>query len=160
MKLWTGCFVLAVACFAAFLARRRFAVVEVHGLSMSPALRPGDRVLVRVSSPRRLRVGSVLVFQRPRMVNFGWDPRPRGMVPGRGDRWVIKRVAALPGDPVPDVVRYSAGEAAVVPDGMLVALSDNADGSLDSRHWGFIPYDQVLGHVVRALPRAPTRQAE
>jgi signal peptidase I len=67
-------------------------------------------------------------------------------------QWVIKRVAATRGDPVPEPVRPVVADAALVPPGMLVVLGDNAS-SADSRTWGFCSADSVLGTVVRQLPR-------
>lgn len=66
---------------------------------------------------------------------------------------VIKRVAALAGDPVPAAVRDAVDGAAVVPAGALVVLSDNLGGT-DSRRWGFASADAVIGKVVTKLPAA------
>jgi signal peptidase I len=123
---------LAVCALAAMLARQRFAVVTVAGVSMSPALRPGDRVLVRWHRRARIRVGDILVFRDP------------------DNQRAIKRVAALAGDPVPESVRAAAGGAQVVPPRMLVLLGDGTRSG-DSRQWGFIPADQALGLVIRTL---------
>ncbi|MCQ0009633.1 S26 family signal peptidase [Actinomadura madurae] len=38
-----------------------------------------------------------------------------------------------------------------VPDGRLLVLGDNPDRSLDSRHYGYLSGDGVLGVVVRRL---------
>lgn len=35
-----------------------------------------------------------------------------------------------------------------VPDGHIFALGDNRDRSYDSRHWGFIPLDNVIGEAM------------
>lgn len=63
---------LAVA--AACWARRALVLVTVAGESMLPALRPGDRVLVRRT--RRLRPGQVVVL-------------------AYGPEWLVKRIAAV-----------------------------------------------------------------
>jgi signal peptidase I len=126
--------------------RRRFIVVKVTGRSMAPALMPGDRVLVRRGTRPGLRVGLIVVFGQPRdecLVRHG-------DVPGAGKRWMIKRVAAVHGDVVPDPARAAVGDVAVVPTGMLVVLGDNGD-STDSRSWGFLPVADVLGIAVRRL---------
>jgi signal peptidase I len=145
---------LVIACpvVAAVLAlvvmRRRFVVVKVTGRSMAPALMPGDRVLVRRAAPGMLRVGLIVVFGQPRDECLVWD----GDQPTAGKRWMIKRVAAVHGDAVPDVARPAVGDVAVVPPGMLVVLGDDA-GSTDSRTWGFLPRDDVLGVAVRRFDR-------
>ena len=128
------------------LARRRFVVVTVAGSSMEPALRPGERVLVRRRGPDSFRVGAIVVFREP-----DDDDRPRTASPGiASPRWAIKRIAALPGGAVPDSVRSAVGGIDVVPPGMLVVLGD-AVRSGDSRQWGFIPAGQALGLVIRKL---------
>ena len=37
----------------------------------------------------------------------------------------------------------------LVPPGFLFVLGDNRDNSRDSRHWGFLPIENVIGRVVR-----------
>jgi signal peptidase I len=33
----------------------------------------------------------------------------------------------------------------VVPPGVIFAMGDNRDSSLDSRYWGFVPRDNIIG---------------
>lgn len=138
------------------LARRRLVVVTVDGLSMSPTLRSGDRVLVLRRHGTRVARGQVVVIEQPEH-GHGWSrlPRPDGRLAGR--RWYIKRVAAVPGEPVPAPARAAvdADSSGVVPEGKLVVLGDN-DRSDDSKQWGYFPADRVLGVVVRRL-RRPAR---
>lgn len=61
---------------------------------------------------------------------------------------VIKRVAAVPGDPVPFPID---GSGPLVPPGSLVLLGDNPDGSGDSRQYGYVPVDAVVGVVLRSI---------
>ena len=97
--------------------------VSVKGVSMAPALLPGDHLLVRPA--RQLRRRDLVVVQ---------DPDAPG-------RWVIKRVAALPGERIMvDGTTLDAG-------GGIVVLGDNAERSTDSRHYGSIPLDAVHGRV-------------
>ncbi|WP_200926664.1 S26 family signal peptidase [Sphaerimonospora mesophila] len=137
--------------------RRRLAVITVEGRSMEPALRSGDRVLVRRVPLGRVRRGDIVVIAQP-------EPAPRhpATVGGRPDRgvrdiaqgsWVIKRAAALPGDPVPAPVAaaVSAAPGSPVPAGRLVALGDNAALSFDSRTHGYYSGDRVLGVVLRRI---------
>lgn len=81
---------------------------------------------------------------------------PRASDPGRADPaegWLIKRAVALPGDPVP----RDAGPALavlddeVVPPGRLVAIGDNPSSSYDSRHYGYVTADRLLGAVLRRI---------
>ncbi|MFG2006483.1 S26 family signal peptidase [Spirillospora sp. NPDC048911] len=135
---------------AAVLARRRLVVVHVTGPSMLPTYRPGDRVLIRRVPARRLRHGQVVVFEGPREGRWRAGPLP-GL---DADSWMIKRVAALPGDPVPGDVVPAVADA-VVPDGRLVVIGDGVF-SADSRKWGYVPADRVLGVVVRRLASGRT----
>lgn len=143
---------IAVAVPAALLLwlNRTLVAVDVVGHSMEPAFRHGDRVLVRRTSAKRLRVGDVAVLGRPDTDEFQDLVLLMGSVPP----WVVKRVAALPGDPVPAAV--PAGADGTVPPGHLVVLGDNTDHSTDSRVWGPVPDGRVLGVVLRrmASPRA------
>lgn len=119
---------------AVLLVRRKLVVVVVTGKSMRPTLRPGDHVVIRRGVP--VTRGSIVVLSRP-----------------SGDtRWVIKRAVALPGDPVPQAVLRAVGGATTVPPGRLVVLGDN-DYSIDSRLWGFLALEEVLGVVVRRVGR-------
>jgi signal peptidase I len=120
----------------------RLVAVTVVGDSMAPAFADGDRVLVARTSPRRLRVGDVVV---------AWLPGMPGAISDRDRPWLVKRVAALAGDPVPATVSDAVGGDALVRPGQTVLLSDNADGSLDSRGLGYVSADLVVGRVVRRL---------
>lgn len=132
--------VLAGTAVALVWARRRLVAVTVVGESMEPALRSGDRVLVRRTTPARLRLGDVVVVTA--------SPGPAGP-PGR-TRWMVKRIAALPGHGVPQAV-VGTVRMSRVPSGRLVLLGDNAALSVDSRLAGFYGTERVLGRVVRRL---------
>jgi signal peptidase I len=131
---------------ALVIVRGCMAVVVVEGLSMIPACAPGDRALVRRRGGRRLLVGDVIVFREPGL-DGSWTPAP-GV---RDGQWVIKRVAAVSGDAVPGLVRPAVA-VPIVPGGALVVLGDNMRASRDSRSWGLIPDEVVLGRVVRLIP--------
>ncbi|TDC57172.1 S26 family signal peptidase [Actinomadura sp. KC345] len=147
----------AVAGAAALIVwlRRRFAVIDVDGPSMQPTLYEGDRVLVRRRPVRRVRTGDIVVVESKVRPGTRRGPGVAASA-GRslsGRTWVIKRAAAVPGDPVPASVAASlpSGAESPVPDGHLLVLGDNATRSLDSRHYGYLRSDGVLGVVVRHL---------
>jgi signal peptidase I len=147
----------AVAVLGLVAARRRFIVVDIIGPSMQPTYRPGDRVLVRRRTGRPVRRGSVVVLQEPPQSSWpdgahatAATGAPDAALSG-GKHWMIKRVVAVPGDPVPESVRPVVPDAEQVPPGQLVVLGDG-DRSADSRLWGFAPVDLVLGSVVRSMP--------
>lgn len=129
--------------------RRHLVLVTVDGVSMAPALGAGDRLVARRVSASALRVGQIVVVERPvwdggREARWEWQS---GAGPVGARQWMIKRVAALPGDPLPPaVVTLPHTEpAATVPPGTLIVLGDNAAQSIDSRTMGPVPTDRVLG---------------
>jgi hypothetical protein len=85
-----------------------------------------------------IRVGDVVVLEpgRPRPVLAVRNSRPSTAEPAY---WLIKRVVAVPGDPVPpgSVPARLATPDAVVPWGKLVVIGDNASASSDSRQLGY-----------------------
>ena len=97
--------------------------VSVKGLSMAPTLLPGDHLLVR--PVRRLRRGDMVVVRDP----------------DAAQRWVVKRVAALPGESV-----TVAGRVLTAGDGLIV-LGDNPEVSTDSRAYGPVPAADVHGRA-------------
>ncbi len=136
-------FLLAVA----LLLRRVFLVTNVDGTSMEPALRSGDRVLVRRT--KRVRAGQVVVFEN--------DPSAKAPAGRRSRQLFIKRAVAVPGDRIPAEwefpdVHEIAGT--VVPSGSFVLLGDNRAMSWDSRHHGFVPSARLVGVVTRHLGSA------
>lgn len=127
---------VVVLLLAAVLAARRWLrLVRVSGASMAPTLSDGERVLV-LRRRRQPRKGSIIVFSY-------------------GGELLIKRVVACPGDAVPESVRVGSSPAArdrVVGERQLVVLGDSGVGT-DSRVFGYVPFDSVLGVVVRRLGR-------
>lgn len=115
--------VAGVACVA--LGRRRIGAMlpvsryVVEGRSMEPAYCPGERLIVdRVAYRRGVRpaIGDVVVAR---------DPEREG-------RYLLKRVAAPPGE--------TTGEGVYV-------LGDNAGESRDSRVFGPLPPDAIVGRA-------------
>lgn len=138
---------LALAGAAAAVAgiRCRYVVVTVEGASMAPTLASGDRVLVRRTGPAGIRTGRLVVTRPP--AGERWSRMRRS-------GWLIKRVAAAAGEPVPRDAAPALrdGPEEYVPDGRVVLLGDNPAESLDSRFWGYFRADYVVGVVVRRLP--------
>ncbi|MFG1923032.1 S26 family signal peptidase [Cryptosporangium sp. NPDC048952] len=136
--------------------RRRFVAVTVLGDSMAPTFAHGDRVLVRRVRLSRVRAGDVVVAAWGSPVPGGpfpltaSEPVP-GLPPSR-DPWMVKRLVAGPGDPVPEAV------GAVVPDrevppGRFLMVGDNVAASADSRELGYAHAEYLLGVVVGRMTR-------
>lgn len=125
--------------------------VRVDGHSMHPTLENGEFVLVNKLSYRfgSVQRGDIIVF------HFPMNPKEE----------LIKRVIGLPGDHI--LVRNSkvsvngqlisepyiaqppqySGEWTVA-EGQLFVLGDNRNNSNDSKDWGPLPFDQVVGKAV------------
>jgi signal peptidase I, bacterial type len=125
--------------------------VRVDGFSMRPTLEDGEFVLVSKMSYRFGEVdrGDIIVF------HFPMNPEEE----------LIKRVIGLPGDHInvqsgivsvngqvinepyiASTPSYS-GEWDVL-DGQLFVLGDNRNNSNDSKDWGLLPFEKVVGKAV------------
>ncbi len=132
---------------AVLVLRSRLVIVTVRGRSMEPTYTSGQRLLVLRRRLAAVRRGQVVVIATP----ASWSGPDDGAT-GAGGTWLVKRVAAVPGDslgghgPLP-----GTDGAAVVPAGHLLLLGDNPERSHDSRHVGFFPAGQLLGVVARPI---------
>ncbi|CCH28384.1 S26 family signal peptidase [Actinosynnema sp. NPDC047251] len=145
--------------------RSRVVYVKISGRSMEPTFEHGDSVVARRVRTSRLRTGDVVVVDGPRatvdQIGRGLPSRTPIVAreplsappPATGPNWVIKRVAAMPGEPVPQAVAGVVTSGPVVPPGFLVVLGDNSENSIDSRQHGMFPLGKVLAKVVRTVPR-------
>jgi len=126
--------------------------IRVESISMQPTLHAGNFVLVnkvayKLGSPER---GDVVVFRYP--------PDPE-QVP------YIKRIIGLPGDKISiyDGKVYANGQLLVepyiasatrqggewtVPADSLFVMGDNRNNSSDSRSWGMVPMENVIGKAL------------
>jgi signal peptidase I len=134
--------------------RRRFVVVTVLGESMSPTFASGDRVLVRRVRRARARTGDVVVAAWGRPEPGGPFPltieEPTPGAPPTLAPWIVKRLVAGPGDPVPEAVGEAVPDREVPP-GRFLLLGDNVTASADSRVRGYAHAEYFLGVVVSRL---------
>ncbi len=139
-----------------------FEIVRVEGRSMEPEIAAGATLLVN-----RLAYGLRLPFQD--RYAFAWGAPERGDIvvlqSPRDGAIVVKRIFARAGDSVdtvggtvwirdtPVVTDVSATEqirsVSAVPSGYFFVLGDNPPESVDSRHYGFVEFDDIRGRVVR-----------
>jgi signal peptidase I len=115
--------------------RYRYRRVTVAGDSMRPTLHPGDRVLVHRTRVDRLARNDLVVFAAPYTAER---------------TWMIKRVLAIPGDPLPrrEIPTFWSDPNPSVPANHYVVLGDNPDDSYDSRTFGFLHASGLLGVVI------------
>ena len=133
--------------------------------AMAPAVSPGDHVVMEgvtllARAPRR---GDIVVFKT---VGIAGLPQ---------DQLYIKRVAGLPGDhvrisgakllvndqqlalsnavgeivynPPPQMETPAAQNDVRVPQGAYFVLGDNSTNSFDSRYWGCVPRENIIGRI-------------
>ncbi len=147
--------VKAAAVLAAAVALTGVFVAEfghVRGRSMEAALRNGDRVVFekitpRLGGPQRF---DIVAFKAPndpdtiyikRVIGLGDD-----VVEIRGGRLLVNAVEVSPPEGM-SLGDIAFGPAAVSHAHYFV-LGDNLAESVDSREWGSVPRDYVLGRVV------------
>jgi signal peptidase I len=136
--------------------------------SMLPTLGIGDRILLDklFFSASKLKTGDVIVFARP-----------PAAVCGIGEKDLVKRVIGIPGDRVtsqgntvlingkpirepylppnsylgPEVSRqtiYGQHLPSVIPPGKFFVMGDNRAYSCDSRYWGYVSSNEIVGKVI------------
>ncbi len=137
--------------------------MTVSSSEMTPALNPGDCVLLLLNQANHYRPtrNDIIAFPTHN--------------PGMQREVVqISRVVGLPGDRLShrdglilindriagissSAIKGSTGKAYIIPEGLCYHLGDNPALSIDSRQLGLLPLDQVSGHVERivfpAFPR-------
>lgn len=175
----TVAILLIAPLFAIFLIVFVFQSYLVDGPSMQPTLQDRDRLIVwkvprtwaRVTGntyiPKR---GDVVVFSEPKLEDYGESPRKQ----------LIKRVIALPGErvtieegvltvyndehpsgfqpdktlPYGEAIENTPGDVDVtIPKNHVYVVGDNRSNSLDSRTFGPIEADNIIGKLIlRFLP--------
>jgi signal peptidase I len=146
-----------------FVTTYLYQAARVEGMAMSPTINDQDRLIVNkraylASDPA---IGDIVMLRYPR------DPQ----------KTFVKRVIASGGDEVhivsgvvfrngrktdePYLTHRSQDEwgPGVVPEGTYFVMGDRRDNSSDSRHWGVVPREYVLGRVaVRWWPLSAPRR--
>jgi signal peptidase I len=153
--------ILLVALLLAFLIRTFIAEPRfIPSASMVPTLQLGDRLVVEKISYRwhRPERGDIAVFKvPPQLQQQGYQ----------SDQAFIKRVIGVPGDRIaiqqgqlsvngqPLAETYVLETPKIedllevtVPPQQLFMMGDNRNNSNDSRYWGFLPVDNVIGKAV------------
>lgn len=168
---WVESILIAVI-LALFIRTFVVQAFKIPSGSMIPTFQVGDRIFVnkfiygakvpltnfRLPALRQPVRGDIIVFRSPE------DPK----------KDFVKRLIAVSGETVeikdgkiyidgkaieePSSIKavyyYNAGDYGVdgrkvkVPDGCYFGLGDNSASSRDSRYWGFIPKDNMIGKVI------------
>ena len=136
-------------------------ILHVSGSSMEPTIKDGERVAVN-----KLCYGLVKPFGDSLLFKWGKVKQGDIIIYLYDNSLVVKRCAAAENTPleyssesgynliVGDKVypltpaQFSVmQEIRAVPQGMVLAIGDNAEVSIDSRNYGFVSEENVLGRV-------------
>lgn len=168
---------LVLATLIFFAVRTMAQNFKVEGSSMEPGLHDGQYLLVNKAVYFQVNlntIGKFLPFihvgDKPQHYLFHGPRRGDVVVfryPADPSRDFIKRVIGVPGDTVEivhgvltvngQVVKESyvapgsfdmTTERKVVPDGQYFVLGDNRNNSSDSRAWGFVPAENIIGQAM------------
>jgi signal peptidase I len=154
---------LVTAAVLAAVVRAAVSIYVIPSASMRPSLQSGDHILVtpyRFSTPRR---GDVVVFRAP----------------ADDGTLMVKRIIGLPGDLIdsrggrvrigqhaiaePYLLKQAATgaiPAQIIPADSFFVLGDNRENSSDSRRWGTLHRDLVVGRVRMVLWSSPGANGE
>ena len=147
--------VIAAVLVSFFMRTFAFQTFFIPSASMQPTLMIGDRIIVSKLSVDfgTIHRGDILVFKAPPAENCG-EPVTD----------LVKRVIGLPGDhltskgntiyvngnPIDETWTHTEplGQAignVTVKSNQYFMMGDNRDNSLDSRYWGFVPDQNIVG---------------
>jgi len=94
---------------------------------------------------RAIRADMIVVFAHPKRHEEA-SANAGGAATDLATTWLIKRVVAVPGEPVPPELGWNDQ---TVPAGCLVVYGDNRRSSHDSRHFGYVRRADVRGVAVQ-----------
>lgn len=136
-------------------------ILEVQGKSMEPALSDGQKIFVN-----KLAYGITKPFGSSRL--FSWNnPKENDIVVFLyKNRLVVKRCVATENTlleystesgytlrankkeyPLTELQYNLLKETTSVPEGTILAIGDNYTNSIDSRTYGFVPQENILGRI-------------
>ena len=141
---------IALAIVLALLVRTAFRLYAIPSASMAPTLEVGDHIIVTPYGSNRPDHGDVVVFRSPTT----------------SEEFIVKRVIAVPGDLIEarngrvligghalaepylrEAAASGAIQAQIIPADCYFVMGDNRGNSWDSRNWGVLPRELVVGRA-------------
>lgn len=132
---------------------------QVKGASMDPTFHDGQYIITSKIAYRldKPKLGDVVVFKSTQDIDYEFIKR---IIAVPGDRVKIKDgVVFVNGNPLTEYYTQSPtnpfsngfireDEEISIPQGAYFVLGDNRIRSSDSRDWGFVPYNAIVGKVI------------
>ena len=137
-------------------------LLRVSGSSMEPAITSGSQILIN-----KLAYGVVQPLGDQLVIQWKEPEREDVVLYFYNNRAVVKRCVAVAGDrlefshdfdysltvneksiPLTEAQYQRLKHNQQVPAGMILALGDNYDESVDSRDYGFVSVKNVLGRII------------
>ncbi len=162
MKFNTFFSIIIGLCIGVVLKMFVFDIVRISGDSMDPAIESNSMAIIN-----KLAYGITTPFGEELVVQWA-NPKKNDIVTFvYNNKMVVKRCVAIEGEVLDfsDDSRYIIiGEKSfplseqqfqrikfntVVPDGTILAIGDNSEFSVDSRDYGFISVENILGKVIQ-----------
>lgn len=135
---------------------------RICSAAMSPALEPGDHIIVALDSHEELdlRYGDVIVFRYPQDPTKDFVKRVIGL--GGQVLEIRDKVVFIDGKPLKEPWTTFSSSRIIpaevlprdnlpptrIPDGTVFVMGDNRDGSNDSRFWGMLPINMIRGKAL------------
>lgn len=161
-----------VAVLAAIFIFIRLIIAEPHkvsGSSMVPNFHDGDylitnKLATNFSEPAR---GEVIILKNPRDINKVFIkrviglPKDKLMISG-GKIYINDKIIGEPYLPADTIIKGGSylkeAVTIIVPEGQYFVMGDNREGSSDSREWGPVQKDLIIGQAY--LRYWPLQKAE
>jgi signal peptidase I len=143
----------SAAVYATLIVTFGFQVARVEGHSMAPTLSDQDRLIVnklayRIGEPH---IGDIVMLYYPNDPNKSFVKR---VIAEEGDQVrivdgiVYRNDIRLDDSFVPaDFRSHDDWGPQVIPEGYYFVMGDHRNNSSDSRHWGFVPKQYIIGKV-------------